>query len=131
MKIWINDNIESHRNWLDNFGVTEDDEVLDQKNDDYVSAKDYPTVEVNIPAKSFQETVPEWINPVTGEELGEQIVSINVTEHLGIYYFENKQAVLDWITNTLDAMPGPVEEPDGEQDNIPATHLPEIPAQFE
>jgi|TARA_B100000212_G_scaffold3576_2_gene2651 hypothetical protein len=131
MKIWINDNIESHRNWLDNFGVTEDDEVLDQKNDDYVSAKNHPTVEVNIPAKSFQETVPEWINPVTGEELGEQIVSINVTEHLGIYYFENKQAVLDWITNTLDVMPGPVEEPDGEQDNIPVTHLPEIPAQFE
>ena len=32
MNIWYNDNIESHRNWLSNFGLTEDDTVLDQKN---------------------------------------------------------------------------------------------------
>ena len=83
--------------------------------------------EVDIPAKSFQQTVPEYINPVNGDELGEQTVSVNVEEHLGIYYFENRQAVLDWIENTLDAMPGPVSEPDGEQDNVPQSFLPTIP----
>lgn len=127
MRIWYNDNIESHRNWLANFNTTEDDVVLDQKDDNYVSSKNYPTVEITIPNKSFQQTMPEYINPVTGEELGEQTVSVNVTEHLGIYYFENRQAVLDWISNTLDVMPGPVEEPDGMQDNIPIEFLPTIP----
>lgn len=127
MEIWYNEDIESHRNWLAAFGLTEDDNVNDNKQDGYVSAKAYPTVEVDIPAKSFQQTVPEYINPVNGDELGEQTVSVNVEEHLGIYYFENRQAVLDWIENTLDAMPGPVSEPDGEQDNVPQSFLPTIP----
>ena len=127
MNIWYNENIESHRNWLSNIGLTEDDTVLDQKIDSYVSAKQYPTVEVLVPAKSFTQTMPEFINPVTGEELGEQTININVTEHLGIYYFENRQAVLDWIENTLNQMAEPVEHPDGEQDNVPIQNLPTIP----
>jgi hypothetical protein len=127
MNIWYNDNIESHRNWLANFNTTEDDVVLDQKDDNYVSSKNYPTVEITIPNKSFQQTMPEYINPVTGEELGEQTININVTEHLGIYYFENRQAVLDWIENTLNQMAEPVEHPDGEQDNVPEQNLPTIP----
>jgi len=127
MEIWYNNDIESHRNWLSNFNLEVGDNVNDQKDDAYQSAKEYPTVEVNIPAKSFQETLPEWINPVTGEELGEQLVSINVEQHLGIYYFENRQAVLDWISNTLNNMPDPVDNPDGEQDNIPLKFLPTIP----
>lgn len=127
MNIWYNPDIETHRNWLANFGVDVGDEVNSNKSDTYVSAKEYPTVEIDIPAKSFQETVPEWINPVTGDELGEQVVSINIEAHLGIYYFENRQAVLDWISNTLDQMPSPVDNADGEQDNVPITFLPTIP----
>ena len=50
MEIWYNEDIESHRDWLAAFGVTEDDNVNDNKQDSYVSAKSYPTVEVNIPA---------------------------------------------------------------------------------
>ena len=87
MILWCNQDIESHREWLANFGTTEDDIVKDNKVDTFVSNKNYPTVEVTIPEKSFDEVVPEWINPVTGEELGEQTVSINVDAHLGIYYF--------------------------------------------
>lgn len=127
MELWYNPDIESHRDWLANFGAIEEDNVNDNKIDTFVSAKIYPTVEVQIPAKAFTETVPEFINPVTGEELGEQTVNINIEEHLGIYYFENRQAVLDWISETLDAMPEPVSNPDGEQDNVPVTFLPTIP----
>ena len=78
MIIWCNQDIESHRTWLENFGTTAEDTVKDNKLDTYVSAKTYPTVEVTIPAKSFEETVAEWINPVTGEQQGEQTVSINI-----------------------------------------------------
>ena len=127
MQLWYNPDIESHRDWLANFNVDVGDLVNDNKDDDYVSAKEYPTVEVNIPAKSFQQTVAEWINPVTGEELGEQLVSINIEAHLGIYYFENRQAVLDWINDVLNEMPDQVENPDGEQDNVPISFLPTIP----
>ena len=127
MRIWVNQNIESHRTWLNNFGLTDDDTVLDQNDDNYVSPKNHPTVEVDIANKSFQQTMPEYINPVTGEELGEQVVSINVDAHLGIYYFENRQAVLDWIADTLDIMPDHVENPDGITDSIPDDFLPEIP----
>lgn len=127
MQLWYNPNIESHRDWLENFGVTDDDEVNDNTQDIYQSAKEYPTVEVTIPEKSFQKTLPEWINPVTGDELGEQLVSVNIEAHLGIYYFENRQAVLDWINDTLNEMPDPIDEPDGEQDNVPINFLPEIP----
>lgn len=130
MRIWVNQDIESHRDWLNAFGTTEEDEILDQNDDTYVSAKNYPTVEVNIPAKSFQKTMPEYINPVTGEELGEQTVSINIDAHLGIYYFPNRQGVLDWISDTLDVMPSHVDSPDGVQDNVPLSFLPDIPEQF-
>ena len=131
MRIWINEEIETHRTWLENFGTTEDDEVLSQNDDIYVSAKHHPTVEVDIPNKSFQQTLPEYINPVTGEQLGEQTVSVNVDAHLGIYYFENRQGVLDWIDTTLNVMPGPVEEPDGHTDQVPFEFLPEIPEIYE
>lgn len=127
MNIWYNPDIESHRNWLDNFGATDEDTINDNSIDTFVSVKRYPTVEVQIPAKSFQETLPEYINPVTGEELGEQTVSINVEAHLGIYYFENRAAVLSWISDTLDSMPSQVESPDGETDTIPPQFLPDIP----
>lgn len=131
MRIWINEDIETHRNWKDNFGLTEEDEVLSQNDEIYLSAKHYPTVEVTIPNKSFQETLPEYINPVTGEELGEQTVTINLTEHLGIYYFPNRQAVLDWITNTLDTMSEPVDTPDGTTESVPPELLPDIPEIYE
>ena len=127
MIIWCNQDIESHRTWLENFGTTAEDTVKDNKLDTYVSAKTYPTVEVTIPAKSFEETVAEWINPVTGEQQGEQTVSINVDEHIGIYYFANRQAVLDCIANTLDNMPGPVAEPTGTTEVVPDSFLPDIP----
>lgn len=127
MILWCNQDIESHRTWLENFGTTSEDTVKDNKVDTYVSAKTYPTVEVTIPAKSFEETLAEWINPVTGEEQGEQTVSINVDEHIGIYYFQNRQAVLDWIANTLDSMPGPVAEPTGTTEVVPGNFLPDIP----
>ena len=127
MILWCNQDIESHRQWLSNFGTTDDDVVKDNKVDTFVSNKNYPTVEVTIPEKSFDEVVPEWINPVTGEELGEQTVSINVDAHLGIYYFENKEAVTTWINGTLDNMPGPVAEPTGTTEVVPDNFLPTIP----
>ena len=127
MELWYNPNIESHRDWLENFGATDQDNINDNTIDTYVSAKEYPTVEITVPSKSFTEELPEWINPVTGETLGNQTVNINVENHLGLYYFDTRQDVLDWITNTLDVMSDPVDEPDGEQDNIPLAFLPLIP----
>ena len=127
MIIWCNQDIESHRDWLASFGTTEDDVVKDNKVDTFVSNKNYPTVEITIPEKSFDEVVPEWINPVTGEEQGEQTISINVDAHLGIYYFENREAVTTWISDTLDNMPGPVAEPTGTTESVPDNFLPTIP----
>ena len=51
MIIWCNQDIESHRDWLANFGTTADDVVKDNKIDTFVSNKNYPTVEVTIPEK--------------------------------------------------------------------------------
>ena len=51
---------------------------------------------------SYVETVPEWINVLTGEELGTQDVTINVEAHIGTYYFETRTEYDNWITNTLN-----------------------------
>ena len=58
-------------------------------------------------------------------------MTINLTEHLGIYYFPNRQAVLDWITDTLDTMSEPVATPDGTTESVPPELLPDIPDIYE
>ena len=80
---------------------------------------------MSVPDCSFQETYPEWINPVTGEETGEQTVDINCEAHLGLYYFETRAQYEDWKTNTLDNLAPQVDEVrDGEMVELPKDMLP-------
>ena len=127
MELWYNPEDEDHRNWLENFGKKKSDNVNDNRADNFFGLKKIPVVEVTVPDCSFQDTYPEWINPVTGEETGEQIVDINCEAHLGLYYFETRAQYEDWKKNTLDKLAPQVESPDGEMVELPKDMLPDRP----
>ena len=102
MELWYNPEDEDHRNWLENFGKKKSDNVNDNRADNFFGLKKIPVVEVTVPDCSFQDTYPEWINPVTGEETGEQIVDINCEAHLGLYYFVF--ANMFWLLNACNGI---------------------------
>ena len=86
------------------------------------------SAEVTVSNKSYKRTEPEWVNPVTGEELGEQEITINIEEHIGLYYFETKSAYNSWVASTLDTLDDPVEEPDGVETGIAPDKRPDLPS---
>lgn len=118
---------EKHREWKESFGFNDDDVINDNRSDDYQGEKKLPVIVVDVPDCSFTETVPEWYNPVTGEELGEQTVTINCDSHIGTYYFETRSQYDDWITNTLNALADKVDSPDGETNILTLDQLPDLP----
>tara|TARA_B100001123_G_C15295646_1_gene1019086 strand:+ start:395 stop:805 length:411 start_codon:yes stop_codon:yes gene_type:complete len=124
---WYNEDVEEHREWKDNFGFTESDNIKDNKDIDYQGPKLYPVIEVSVPNKSYKRTEPEWINPVTGDELGEQEVTINVEEHIGLYYFETKAEYNSWVSSTIDTLEDAVGEPDGVETGIAPNKRPDLP----
>ena len=124
---WYNPEHEKHREWKENFGFTASDTISDNRDTTFKGETKYPTIEVEVGEGSYQETLPEFINPVTGEEVGSQTVNINIEAHDGIYYFENKAEYNSWVTNTLNAMAGKVSDPDGETTWLPIEMLPEMP----
>ena len=109
---------ENHRNWKENFGFTEEDTLIDNKIEEYQGEKKLPVIRVEVSECSYVETVPEWINVLTGEELGTQDVTINVEAHIGTYYFETRTEYDNWITNTLNNFADAVDDPDGETNLI-------------
>ena len=118
---------ENHRSWKENFGFTDDDTIIDNSTDGYEGEKKLPVIVVDVPACSFTETMPEWINPVTGEELGEQTLTLNCELHTGTYYFENLTQYNDWVTNTLNTLSDEVDSPDGVTNLLPSSLLPSEP----
>tara|TARA_B100000927_G_scaffold289639_1_gene286660 strand:- start:793 stop:1200 length:408 start_codon:yes stop_codon:yes gene_type:complete len=128
MNIWYNPDDEDHRNWLESFGILESDIVTDNKDVEYQGDKRVPVIEVSIPECSFTETAPEWYNPVTGEELGEQTITLNCEAHNGLYYFETRDEYTDWVTNTLENLADQVDTPDGETNALTVSLLPDRPA---
>ncbi len=124
---WYNPNHEKHREWKENFGFTDSDLISDNTDESFKGETKYPSIEVTVGEGSYKETLPEYINPVTGEELGSQEVSINVEAHEGLYYFENKSEYDLWITNTLNDMSAKVEDPAGETTRLPQEILPDLP----
>ena len=85
MKANYDINVESHRNWKDSFGFEEEDVVNDMNAGDWIIDKNVPVCEVSVPACSYTEVIAEYINPVNGDELGEQTVTYNVAAHDGLY----------------------------------------------
>jgi hypothetical protein len=127
MDAFYNPDDEDHRNWAENFGFLDSDNLYDNGQDGFEGEKKVPVVEVSVPACSFQETYPEWWNPVTAEELGEQTVTINCEAHIGLYYFETRTEYEDWISNTLNTLAVQVDDPDGEENRLPISLLPDRP----
>ena len=84
--------------------------------------------EVDIKACSFSEVIPEYINPVNGDELGEQTIHVNVEKHKGLYYFETKIEYDTWVSETLDSLAKPVKNPDANQTELPDSLIPEKPS---
>ena len=128
---YMNPEDENHRNWFHNFGFDDSDQILDNRADDYQGEQKLPVVAIRIEECSFQETVPEWINVLTGEEVGEQIVTINVVAHNGLYYFGTRTEMDNWITNTLNNFNDAVADPDGVQTHLSSNQLPSLPEWWE
>ena len=95
MEAHYDPNVESHRNWKNSFGFEEGDVINNMNIGDWINDKNVPVCEVSVPACSYTEVIPEYINPVTGEELGEQTVTYNVNAHDGLYYFSTKDEKVD------------------------------------
>ena len=126
--IFYNAQDEEHRNWLENFGDTSSFTINDIHNlQEYQGIKKYPVIEVAVPFCSYQETLPEWINPVTGDELGEQTVNINVEQHIGLYYFGTLDEYNTWMTDVHANLPNPVSNADGSRNNLPESKVISIP----
>ena len=119
---------ENHRNWKENFGFTEEDTLIDNKIEEYQGEKKLPVIRVEVSECSYVETVPEWINVLTGEELGTQDVTINVEAHIGTYYFGTRTEYDNWITNTLNNFADAVDDPDGETNLLTLAVLPDLPS---
>jgi len=125
---YYNPDDENHRNWKENFGFTDDDTINDNSIETYQGEKKLPVIVVDVPACSYTETVSEWYNPVTGAELGEQEITLNVEMHTGTYYFENLTQYNNWVTDTLNTLSSQVDSPDGVTNLLPASLLPSEPA---
>ena len=122
---------EHHRNWRDNFGFEDNDIKKDNRAEDYRGEKKLPVIEIRIEECSYQETVPEWLNLLTGETEGEKDVTINVEAHNGLYYFGTKTELNNWITNTQSKFQSAVAEPDGSTTHLPMSQLPSLPEWWE
>ena len=128
MIAYYNPDDEDHRNWKEAFGFTDSDEIKDNRAVDYFGEKKIPTIELDIKACSFSEVIPEYINPVNGDELGEQTIHVNVEKHKGLYYFETKIEYDTWVSETLDSLAKPVKNPDANQTELPDSLIPEKPS---
>lgn len=128
MIAYYNPEDEDHRNWRDNFGFTKSDTINDNRAEDFFGEKKIPTIEVDVPDCSYSEVMAEYINPVNGDEIGEQTVFINVEKHKGLYYFETKVQYNTWVSETFNNLDDQVENPDAEQTELPISLLPEKPS---
>ena len=124
---YIDPENEHHRNWRDNFGFDESDQILDNRAEDYQGEKKLPVVEIRVEECSYVETMPEWLNVLTGETMGEVEMTVNCLAHNGLYYFGTRTELDDWKTNTLDNLANAVAEPDGSATYLPASLLPSLP----
>ena len=127
MNIWYNPDDEDHRTWKENFGVLDTDTLTDSSDESFQGDKRVPVIEVSVPACSFTETVPEWYNPVTGAELGEQTITLNCEAHNGLYYFATRTEYDNWVSNTLNNLADQVDTPDGETNALTTSLLPDRP----
>ena len=96
---------------------------------DWINDKNVPVCEVSVPACSYTEVIPEYINPVT-EELGEQTVTYNVNAHDGLYYFSTKEKYNTFVNTIIPGLSAQVEEPTGIRVKLDLPELEEIPSVY-
>jgi len=130
MKANYDINVESHRNWKDSFGFEEEDVVNDMNAGDWITDKNVPVCEVSVPACSYTEVIAEYINPVNGDELGEQTVTYNVAAHDGLYYFSTKEKYNTFVNTIIPGLSAQVEEPTGTRVKLDIPELEDIPSVY-